>query len=83
MHITSTCMHARSVHCAGQVYVIHTLGRLQTRGTYGWHEDNMERVDNRLFTLPGTTKRRAQVNYISGKGAFSGESLRGQRGWFV
>ena len=44
------------------------------RGTYGWHDDNMEVVDNRLFTLPGTTKRRAQVNYISGKGAFSGES---------
>ena len=65
-------MHARSGHCAGQVYVIHTLER--SANARNLHEDNMERVDNRLFTLPGTTKRRAQVNYISGKGAFSSES---------
>ena len=34
----------------------------------------MERVDNKSFTLLGTAKRRAQLNYISGKGAFSVES---------
>ena len=33
----------------------------------------MEIVDNRLFTLPGTAKQRAQLNYISGEGALSGE----------
>ena len=33
----------------------------------------MERVDNKLFTLPGTVKRHAQLNYISGKGTFRGE----------
>ena len=34
----------------------------------------MERVDNKLFTLPGTAKQHAQLNYISGKGAVSGQS---------
>ena len=74
MHITSTCMHARSGHCAGQVYV-NTYARSANarnlwlaRGQYG---NSRQQI---VYTLPGTTKRRAQVNYISGKGAFSGES---------
>ena len=40
-------------------------------------------MESKLVTLPGTAMRRAQVNYISGKGAFSGECISGQRGWFV
>ena len=35
---------------------------------------DMVRVDNKLFTLPGTGKRRAQMNYITGEGAFNSES---------
>ena len=38
-----------------------------------WH-DNMVRVDNKLFTLPGTGKRCAQLNHITGEGAFNSES---------
>ena len=77
MRITSICMHARSGHCAGQavsycIYVLERLRKVCKRAKLVGMD--MVRVDNKLFTLPGTGKRRAQMNYITGEGAFNSES---------
>ena len=86
MHITSICMHARSGHCAGQavsycIYVLERSRKVCKRAKLVGMD--MVRVDNKLFTLAGTGKRCAQMNYITVRAPSTVNRIRRQRGWLL
>ena len=65
-------MHAVGIVHAGQavsycIYVLERSRKVCKRAKLVGM--GMVRVDNKLFTLPGTGKRSAEMNYITGEGA--------------